>query len=188
MEFFDSMEPMLRIFWYIALPTSLIFLIQSIMTFMGMDSNDGVDADFNSDLSHAEAPFQLFSLRNLINFLLGFSWTGICFYSTITNKFILTGLALAIGVCFILLFFIIIRQIQRLAEDNTFDAKETLNQTASVYLAIPAAKSGKGKIQISVRGSFHEIEALTEGDKIESGAMVKIVKIAGSNLVFVEKI
>jgi len=188
MEFFNEMEPLLRTFWYIALPTSLIFIIQSIMTFVGMDAHDGVNADFNSDLSHTDAPFQLFSLRNMINFLLGFGWGGVCFYAFIENKIALTLVAFLVGVIFVLLFFVIIRQIQRLAEDNSFKISDTLYKTATVYLAIPASKSGRGKIQISVKGSFQEIEAMTEGEKIETGATVKIQKTEGNNLVFVNKI
>ena len=82
----------------------------------------------------------------------------------------------------------IIRQVQKLAEDNTFTISSTINHTCSVYLTIPAAKSGKGKIQVSIKGSFQELDAMTEGEKIESGATVKIVKVEGNNLVFVEKI
>ncbi|MBK9592840.1 MAG: NfeD family protein [Crocinitomicaceae bacterium] len=187
MEFFESMEPLLRTFWYIALPASLFFIIQSIMTFVGMDAHDGVDADFNSDFSGESAPFQLFSLRNLVNFMMGLGWGGICFYGVIENKIVLTGVALLVGIIFVALFFLAIKQIQKLAEDNTFKIAETMNKTASVYLTIPASKSGKGKIQISVRGSMHELDAMTEGDKIETGASVKVVRVEGSTLVFVEK-
>ena len=67
MEFLAEMEPSLRALWYIALPTSMIFLLQTILTFMGSDSGDGVNADFDGNLEGAEAPFQLFTLRNLIN-------------------------------------------------------------------------------------------------------------------------
>jgi hypothetical protein len=105
MEFFESMEPLLRTFWYIALPASLFFIIQSIMTFVGMDAHDGVDADFNSDFSGESAPFQLFSLRNLVNFMLGLGWGGICFYGVIENKIVLTGVALLVGIIFVALFF-----------------------------------------------------------------------------------
>lgn len=188
MEFFESMEPLLRTFWYIALPASLIFLIQSVMTFIGMDAHDGIDADFDSDFSGADAPFQLFSLRNLVNFLMGLGWGGICFYNYIDNKIVLTLVALVVGIIFVALFFLIIKQIQKLAEDNSFNIENTLNKTGSVYLTIPANKSGKGKIQISVKGSMHEIAAVTEGDKIETGAMIKVVRTEGSDLVFVEKI
>jgi len=188
MEFFDSMEPLLRTFWYIALPATLIFLIQSVMTFMGMDGHDGVDADFDSNLSGTDAPFQLFSLRNMVNFLMGLGWGGICFYGFIENKVLLTLVALIVGCIFVALFFLAIRQIQKLAEDNSFKLTDTLHKTASVYLAIPAMKSGKGKIQISVKGSMHELEAMTEGERIETGSTIKVVHTEGTSLVFVEKI
>lgn len=158
------------------------------MTFVGMDSHDGVDADFSSDLDHAEAPFQLFSFRNLINFFMGFGWGGIAFWEIVTNKILLTGVALVVGIIFVSLFFLIIRQIQKLAEDNTFKIADTLNKTCSVYLTIPGSKSGRGKIHISVKGSVQELDAMTEGEKIESGATAKVVRVEGSSLLFVEKI
>lgn len=188
MEFFENMDPLLQTFWYIALGASLIFIIQTIMTFAGMDSSDGVEADFNSDLSDTDAPFQLFSFRNLINFLMGFSWGGISFYKYFDNKIILSAIAVMIGLAFVGMFFLIIKQIQKLAEDNTFKINDTVNLSATVYLSIPGEKKGKGKIQVSVKGSTHELDAMTEGEKIETGAVVKIIRTEGANLVFVNKI
>ena len=104
MEFLAEMEPSLRALWYIALPTSMIFLFQTILTFMGSDSGDGVNADFDGNLEGAEAPFQLFTLRNLINFLLGFSWTGITFYGAIPNYTVLILLSTVVGLGFVWLF------------------------------------------------------------------------------------
>lgn len=174
--------------WFIAIPVSVIFLIQTIMTFAGADTADGLSADFDSDLSHGDAPFQLFSLRNLINFLLGFSWGGISFYSTIASSTILILVALAIGVSFLILFFIVIRQIQKLGEDNSFRITDTISNSAEVYLAIPANMSGKGKVLISVKGSTRELEAMTFQDRIPTGSMVKIVKVESDNILIVEKI
>lgn len=188
MEILDQLEPLLKMFWYIALPSSLFFVGQTIMTFMGSDASDGIDADFDGDLVGADAPLQLFSLRNLVNFLLGFSWAGISFYSSIENKALLIVLALLVGVLFVGLFFSIIRQIQKLAENNSFKIHETLNKSAEVYLQIPANKSGKGKIMISIRGSFHELDAITEQEEIKRGAIVKVVRIESDNLLVVENL
>jgi membrane protein implicated in regulation of membrane protease activity len=188
MEIFDNLDILLKTFWFIAIPASLIFIIQTIMTFMGTDSSDGLQADFDGDLSGADAPFQLFSLRNLINFLLGFSWTGISFYTTISNKPLLICLSLVVGVLFVYFFFLIIRQVQKLAEDNSFKITNTLNKTAEVYLTIPENKKGKGKVMISVNGAYHELEAMTENDRIQSGAVVKVVRIESGNILIVETI
>jgi membrane-bound ClpP family serine protease len=187
MEVLESLPTLLKSFWYIAIPTSLIFLIQTIITFSGLDIADGFDTDFDAHL-HDGGDFQFFSLRNLINFLLGFSWTGISFYSTIGEQpWFLITLAFVVGVLFVLLFFFVIKQVQKLAEDNSFKITNTLDKTAEVYLTIPENKTGKGKIMISVNGAFHELEAMTENNRIPSGSAVKVIKIE-NNILIVETI
>ncbi|RYY70825.1 MAG: serine protease [Chitinophagaceae bacterium] len=188
MEFFSDMEPLLRSFWFVAIPASIIFLIQTVMTFMGADAGDGIDADFDSNLSGTDAPFQLFSLRNLINFLLGAGWSGISFYNTIDNKTVLIIVSAAIGVAFVAVFFLLIRQIQRLGEDNSFNIDNSLNKTGTVYIPVPENKTGVGKVQVSVGGSVHELSAITLNERIPTGSLIKIVKIETSNLVVVEKL
>lgn len=188
MDYFAAMEPALRTFWYIAIPTSLIFIIQSVMTFIGVDSSDGIEADFDSNLEGAQAPFQLFSLRNLINFLLGFSWAGISFFHSIASLPLLLLAAALTGTAFVLLFFVIIKQLQKLAEDNSFHINQTLNKTAEVYLPIPAHKSGIGKVLVSVKGSIRELSAITEGERLIQGLPVRIIKIQSDNLLVVESI
>lgn len=188
MEMFENLAPLLKAFWYVAIPSSIIFIIQTIMTFIGADASDGIEADFDSNLDGVDAPFQLFSLRNLINFLLGFSWTGISLYNSINNTALLIAVAMLVGILFVYFFFIIIRQVQKLAEDNSFKLSNTLNKTAEVYLTIPGHKSGKGKVMISVHGAYHELDAMTEGDTLKSGTMVKVVHIENNEILIVKSI
>ena len=60
MEILENLEPLLRTFWFVAIPSSIIFIIQTILTFVGGDASDGLEADFDGDLSGTETPFQLF--------------------------------------------------------------------------------------------------------------------------------
>jgi len=46
MEILEHLDPLLKTFWFVAIPVSLIFIIQTIMTFMGVDASDGVEVDF----------------------------------------------------------------------------------------------------------------------------------------------
>jgi hypothetical protein len=189
MEFLTTLTPELKLFWYIAIPVSLIFIIQTILTFLGSGGSDGLEADFDGDLDGGgETPFQLFSFRNLINFLLGFSWTGISFAKLIPNTSILILVSLIVGFGFVYFFFIIIRQIQKLGEDNTFRAEKTINQIADVYLSIPGKMQGKGKIMVSLNGSVRELDAMTEHEKIETNATVRIKKVESGNIFIVEKL
>lgn len=182
-DYLNGMESLQQGFWYVAIITGLIFVVQTLLTFIGGHSADGINADFDGNLDHADAPFQLFSLRNLINFLLGFGWTGVAFYESIQSKALLLGLATAVGIFFVFLFLILIRQIMKLTEDNTFKIENLNGKTGEVYINIPPQKSGKGKILISVNGSNHEMDAMTHSEfMIPSSTMVQVTSIENQQL------
>jgi membrane-bound ClpP family serine protease len=85
-------------------------------------------------------------------------------------------------------FLFLIKQILKLSENNSFKIESTLHKTAQVYLTIPEAKSGKGKVLISVNGAIHELDAMTlSTEKLPSNATVKVVAVE-SNLLIVEKL
>ena len=183
-EFFANMDGTQQFYWYIAIGASVIFIIQTIMTFVGADADTGVDADFDGNLDGGDSPFQLFSLRNLINFLLGFGWAGVSLYTAIESNVLLAIIAFLVGVLFIAFFFFIMRALLKLSEDNSFKIEDTIGKTADVYLSIPAAKTGKGKVFISVKGSTHELSAITNSvDEIKNGSLVKVVGIEGDILI-----
>jgi len=180
-EWFNSLEPILQIYWSIALIASFVFVIQTIISFVG-----GVDdIDIEGDSSGVSG---FFSVRNLVNFLLGVGWAGVALHGTISSTGLLTLVTVVIGIGFVLMFFAMIKVLLKLQKDNTFRIEETLDKVASVYLTIPENKSGNGKIQISVRGSTHEINALTAGEKIPTGGKVRVTEILGNYLVLVEKL
>jgi len=184
-EWFNSLDPTLKIYWGIAIIASLFFAVQTIISFVGGDVFD--DVDFDAD-SHSDGVSHFFSVRNLVNFLLGAGWGGVCFYGSISSKALLMVVAFVCGIVFVMIFFFLIKILLKLSKDNTFQFEETLGKTADVYIPIPENKSGKGKIQISVRGSFHELDAITAGEKITTSNKVKVVEIIDNQLVVVEKI
>lgn len=182
-EFFSSMESVERFYWYLAIGVSIVFVIQTIMTFIGA-ADTGLDADLDSGMEGAEYPFQLFSLRNLINFLLGFGWAGATLYNVIDNGIILTIVATIIGLLFVAIFFFIIKTLLKLSEDNTFSIESAMWQTGDVYLTIPPSRTGKGKVFISVNGSIRELDAITDSEKaIANGTIVMVIGIEGDLLV-----
>jgi hypothetical protein len=187
-DFFSGMDLYLKTLWIIALVVSLVFVIQLILTIIGMDGSDGVDADFDSNLDDGGAPFQLFSFRNLTNFLIGFSWGGIAFYETIPNKFLLTIVALLIGVFMLVIFFLIIRQIMKLAQNNSMQMDSAIGETCEVYLTIPGEGKGKGKVHVKVNQTLRELDAMTEGETLHTGSMCKVVAVLNESILKVEKL
>ncbi|MBQ0151525.1 MAG: serine protease [Chryseobacterium sp.] len=182
-EFLENLEPLHKGFWYIAIATSFLFLLQTIMTFTGSDTADSLSDHTDGDL-HIDSPFQLFSLRNLINFLLGFGWTGVAFYDSISSTTLLIIISLLVGIGFVLFFFFLIAQILKLTEDNTFDIKDLIGRDGEVYLTIPSDLKGKGKVLISSNGTQHELQAMTESNEtIVSGDLVRVLSINEKTLI-----
>ncbi|MBK9566518.1 MAG: NfeD family protein [Saprospiraceae bacterium] len=186
-DFLSDADIYLKTFWYVAMPVSLIFILQSAMTFIGIGDMD-TDHDTGGDFGHADSPMELFTLRNMINFLLGFSWGGISFFNTIDNKFLLVTASVGVGVIFVALFFYLIQQFRKLEEDNTFTSQAVINQEAEVYLRIPAAGEGNGKIQVSYNGAVHELVAIAESDPIATGDKVLIIDVLPEEIVLVRKV
>ena len=190
MNFFSSLEPLQRFFWVIACCASLVFIIQTIMTFIGLGADTDVDAGPMGGGVDSVEDGELsgvFSFRNLINFLLGYGWAGVLFYDSIEKRVLLQIVAIAVGLVFVLAFVFMFRQVMKLSHDGSFKMIEAVGLTADVYLRIPASRSGRGKVQVSVKGSVHEVDAVTDrGEEIPTGGQVKILEVLGDDLFLVE--
>ena len=189
-ELFNSLEPLQKFFWTIACCASLVFIIQTIMTFIGLGTDADVDAgpmDGSVDSIEDGALSGVFSFRNLINFLLGYGWAGVLLFDDIEKRWLLQLLAIAVGLLFVLAFVFMFRQVMKLSHDGSFKMSETVGLKADVYLRIPATRSGRGKVQLSVKGSVHEIDAVTDNDaEIPTGGQVEIVEVLGDDLLLVK--
>ena len=184
---YGAMPLLLQIFWGCAVVASLIFLVQMVLTLIGMDSSD-MDVDFDgANTMDLGGGLNLFTIKNFIGFLVGFGWAGVCFYNSITSSILLILVAVIVGLLFVGIFVVIYKQTKKLEHNGAFQIDEVKGTTVSVYLRIPAQGSGKGKVQVSQNGSVHELDALTDGEEIPSGAKVKVVEIVDNETVKVEK-
>ncbi len=174
------METLLQVFWVIALVASIVFVIQFVLTLVGMDHSD-IDVDFDGDgTMDLGDGMNLFTIKNLFGFFVGFGWAGVCLYDSISSDFVRIFIALVVGVLFVMMFVVIYKQTRKMDRNGAFDINDCVGKTASVYLRIPAGGEGKGKVQISINGSVQEIDALTDEDAIPSGQNVKIVEVVDS--------
>ena len=66
---FNSLDPMLRVYWGITIFSSLIFIIQTIMSFIGigdMETDFDTDIDSTTDSLDDVGAMHLLSIRNII--------------------------------------------------------------------------------------------------------------------------
>ena len=200
-EWYNALPSTLQVYWVIALITSLIFLIQMVLTFIGIGDADtdvdfGGDADLGGDAGFSDGDtldtggaMQLFTIRNFINFLLGLGWSGVCLYSVIPNTIVLLLVSILVGVLFVYIFLIIYRQLRKLERNGAYHIDDCVGQTVDVYLTIPSNRSGMGKVQISFSGSVQELSALTDSDTpLRSGSKVRVTEVIDGTTVLVEKL
>ena len=190
-EWYNAHTTTMQVYWAIALITSLFFLVQMVMTFIGIgDADADFDADFefvDGDTLDFGGSMQLFSVRNLINFLLGLGWGGVCWYSVVSNLFLLTILAILTGVVFVYAFLLVYRQMIKLERNGAYNVEDCVGKVVDVYLTIPAARGGAGKVQVSFNGSVQELGAITNNDTpLRSGAKVRVVELVDKSTVLVE--
>ena len=193
-ETFKSMDGMLQVYWILAAVSSIIFIIQAIMTFIGFDADSDVDMSTapdqipeSGDAAFDAAGFHLVSVKSVICFILGFGWTGVLCWNYIPNRVLLGLLAVVVGLIFMSLIAFLLFQMMKLNRDNTFRVEQTIGLPADVYLRIPGNRKQTGKITVSLNGSTHELEALSDTD-IPTGAKVRIKEIVQGETVLVESI
>ena len=170
-ETFKSMDGMLQVYWILAAVSSIIFIIQAIMTFIGFDADSDVDMSTapdqipeSGDAAFDAAGFHLVSVKSVICFILGFGWTGVLCWNYIPNHVLLGLLAAVVGLIFMSLIAFLLFQMMKLNRDNTFRV-----------------------VTVSLNGSTHELEALSDTD-IPTGAKVRIKEIVQGETVMVERI
>jgi membrane protein implicated in regulation of membrane protease activity len=186
-EFWMSLNMLEKILWSIAIPSSIIFIIQTIMTFAGMDAHDGIGAEFDGSEGDP-SPFQLFSFRNLINFLLGFSWAGISLSGNVESEALIVILSTIGGLLLVTAVMLIFYYMSKLGENGNIHSEDAIGKTAVVYIPISEKRSRAGKIQITINGSICEFDALTDGDSLNTGEPVVVKSVINGNLLLVSKV
>ena len=184
----NSLDLFLKIMWGIAIPFSVIFLIQMIMTFMGMGDSGEISGDADAD-SDTGMPFQFFTFRNLVNFFLGFSWAGISFYGHIESKVWLTLVGVVFGLMLVAIVMALLYALSKTTQSGNIDIKDAVGRTATVYFTIPAAGKGSGKVQMSIQQAIREYDAVSESDEpIRTGGMVRVKSVIDAHTILVENV
>lgn len=191
LEWFNALDSFEKVYWLIAIPATLVFLFVLITTFIGGDVDTDVDVDMDMDADadmDGGAGFQFITFKNLVGFFTIFAWTGIaCVRSGMG-----TGLTIVISVICGLLMMTAMATLYyfltRLVEDGTMRMKNAIGRTGEVYLPIKGNNGGFGKVQITIQGSLHEIQAVTEDEEdLPVGTVVKVKNVIDNHILLVTK-
>lgn len=193
-EWWSSLDLYMKVLWCIAIATSLTFVIQSILTFIGIDSGGDFDSgtapDFDMDAHSsfdADPSMNLLTFRNLINFFLGFSWTAILLHGKFSSEAVTLLLALLAGALLVTAVMYMFKWLSGMQQSGNINVySSAAGCQGKVYLTIPGWRSGNGKVQISINDSVREYDAVTDGDELKTGTPIKVVEALDSSTLLVE--
>lgn len=195
-EWWTSLGVMMKVLWGITLSASLIFVIQSVMTFIGADAD--FNADFDTDIDGGGADIDgtdghsgmgLLTFRNFVNFCLGFGWTSVLLKEQIASQSVLFTVATIIGIGLVAIVMLLFKWISGMQESGNIDVfKQAVDCTGKVYLAIPAERKGEGKVQISINNAVREYNAVTDGSALPTGTDIRVVEVVSASTLLVEEV
>lgn len=145
------------------------------------------------DASHAAAGkgfgdwlFGVLTLRTAVAALAFFGLAGKAMLAAGKPPAMSLGVALVAGAAAMYGVYALMRAIYGLQSDGTFRIRTSLGKRGSVYIPIPAARTGVGKVQVKVQGRLVELAAMTDsGERLPTGALVEVTAIVAPRTVLV---
>ena len=188
-----SLSLIMKVVWGITLAATLVFIIQSILTFVGADADSDFDMDVDSsmdgDLSNIDGGANLLTFRNFVNFLLGFGWSVVLLQESIASVPLLIIVSVLVGVALVAAVMFLFKWLSGMQQSGNIDvSKSAKGCEGKVYLTIPAERGGEGKVQISISGAVREYNAVTESENpLKTGTPIRVVDIINSETLLVEE-
>jgi len=181
-----------KVYWIIAIPSTVLLLVQVVMTLAGGDADD-VDTDFDSDMDSGDmdggAGWQFFTYKNVLGFFTLFGWTGLGFLQMGLGILIAIFFSAVAGLIMMALMATLFYYISKLHESGTMIMENAIGQTGDVYLRIPASRSGHGKIQVEIQGTLREMDAITDDEKeLPTGSSAQVLEVVNNQILLVTQV
>lgn len=193
-QWWNNLDLFARIFALIAIPSTLVLLIQTILLLFGIgDDGDGIDLTgdelIDTPGDGGGDGLALFSVRGIMALLCVGGWSGLTFYAAGVNRFLTVILALLCGTAALFAIAYLMKAAMKLQSCGNIDLNSAIGKTGRVYLPIPPHTEGHGKINLTLQERFIEVEAITTAErKLNVGETVRVVATDGSGVLVVEPV
>lgn len=190
----ESLPTLQLIFALVAIPSTLVLLVQTVLLLLGMGDADA-DADFDPDgIDIAEAAegdggLALFTVRGIVAMLSIAGWSGVVFVDVGLPDALSILLATACGIAALVGMAYLMKAVLKLQHSGNIQLGSAVGKVGEVYIPIPAKGEGRGKISINVQERLIEVDAISMNEtSLKTGDTVRVVSTDEAGLVVVEKI
>jgi membrane protein implicated in regulation of membrane protease activity len=176
-----------QIYWAFAIPSTLLFMMTLIMTFVGGAITEMGDADAAIEGDEGIG-FQFFTLKGLIGFFTLFSWSGLACIAGGVAPVVTVVISIVCGLLMMIILASIFYFMSKLTESGSLKLKNAIGRIGEVYIPIKAKRGAIGQIQINIQGSVRTLQALTDDEEdLGSGSVVQVNSIINDQILLVTK-
>ncbi len=188
-EWWASLTVAEQVFAYLAIPATVVLVAQVLLTLLGLwgdgdtpdgDAAEGLDLDDVPELDDVaeledtpdfdeeddpgeDGSFRLLTVRGIVAFLAVGGWTGLSMLRSGCTLWWAIPVSFAAGGAAMVLMAAALYALLRLQSSGTLDYRNAVGQEGEVYLTVPPAGGGSGKIQVVIQGALRECQAQQEG-------------------------
>jgi len=180
-----------QIFALIALPSTVLIVLQTILLLIGIggDSDTDVDVDDIDGIDLPDDGLAIFSVRGILSMLCITGWVAVALLETDLPSGVSVAIAIACGIATLIGMAYLMRAVNKLQSSGNIDIGNCIGKIAEVYIPIPASGNGSGKVNITVQEKFSEFSAITtSGEQLKTGTYVRVVAVSDSGVLVVEPI
>lgn len=183
-EWWNELIVAQQIFLIVAIPSTVILIIQTILLLIGLDDEMDVDADALGDDG-----LSLFSVRGIVSMLCIAGWSGFALCETALPTTVSVLIAISLGVLTLIGMAFLMRALQRLQSSGNIQVSNTIGKVGQVYIPIPANATAAGKINVTVQEKYSEFSAITmESEALTTGTYVRVVAVNDAGVLVVERV
>lgn len=157
-----------------------VLVLQLLLGLLGMDH--GADVPHLDLAAHGAEGLNLLGVRALSAGLTLFGIGGLAGYATPLGLAAALPLALVLGAGAAVGVAAAMRALLRLESDGSIRIERSVGVPATVYLSIPGARAGLGKVHLKLQDRLVEFQALS-AYPLPTGAQVVVVDVVGPDTV-----
>ena len=163
-EWFTNLSVMEQIFFWLGIVSTMFMIVQIIMMSLSSFGGDlDIDGDGDIDVD-TDSGVSIFTVKTVTAFFAVGSWSGLLTCALVSDKLQWLAIIIAIvaGALAMIVMALLLRAIVKLQCNGAFEISKIVGHQATVYVSIPPARSGRGKITMNAQGKFVELDAVTD--------------------------
>ncbi len=174
-----------QLLYGIGIVSLALMLFDLILSIIGIGGHSTDLPDIGAATDHTTG-LGILSFRTVTAFFTGFGWVGGIALNQGASLPVALIWATLSGLTLMFAIYGVMLLLMRLQTTGTIDIHNAIGNGGSVYIRIPAARSGAGQVEVMVQNRLSIIDAYTdESSEIPPRTRVEIVGVIGNNAVSV---